>query len=392
MISFPIDGEYNRRVLADLVRCDSVNPAFTDSHGQPGRGERVIADLVAKILSDLGLDVQLLESVDSRVSVIGVLKGTGGGRSLMLNGHLDTVGPGNMERSLEPRIENGRLYGRGAYDMKGALAACIGCVAALVKSGQRLKGDLVLAMVADEEDASLGTIDVLDHCSVDGAIVTEPTELHLVMAHKGFTWLKITTHGFACHGSDFKRGVDANMRMGRILGQLSELEASLRDRTPHPLVGPPSIHAPLIRGGVGPSVYSPECVLELERRTVPGETEATVVSEVETVVRSPRVGLPEDAAIVESGLSRAPFEAAADSSVAERLTASFRADNGGSPEVIGVPFWTDAALIAASGADTVVFGPAGDGAHQDVEWVDLDSIDRCARVLAGTALGYCAAG
>jgi acetylornithine deacetylase len=148
----------------------------------------------------------------------------------------------------------------------------------------------------------------------------------------------------------------------------------------------------LIRGGVGPSVYSPECVLELERRTVPGETEATVVSEVETVVRSPRVGLPEDAAIVESGLSRAPFEAAADSSVAERLTASFRADNGGSPEVIGVPFWTDAALIAASGADTVVFGPAGDGAHQDVEWVDLDSIDRCARVLAGTALGYCAAG
>lgn len=391
-MSLNIDGDYNRRVLADLVRCDSVNPAFTDSNGQPGRGERPIADLVAKIFSDLSLDVQLHESVDGRPSVIGVLKGTGDGRSLMLNGHLDTVGPGRMEQPFEPHIENGRLYGRGAYDMKGALAACIGCVAALVQSGQRLRGDLVLAMVADEEDASLGTIDILDHCSVDGAIVTEPTELRLCVAHKGFTWLKITTRGFACHGSDFERGVDANMRMGRILGQLSELEASLRDRTPHPLVGPPSIHAPLIRGGVGPSVYSPECVLELERRTIPGETEAAVVSEVETIIRSSLVGLPEDAAIIESGLSRAPFEAAADSVVAEHVTACLRAGDGGPPpEVIGVPFWTDAALIAASGADTVVFGPAGDGAHQDVEWVDLDSVDRCARVLAGTALGYCMA-
>jgi acetylornithine deacetylase len=141
---------------------------------------------------------------------------------------------------------------------------------------------------------------------------------------------------------------------------------------------------------VGPSVYSPECVLELERRTIPGETETAVVSEVETVVRSPRAGLPEDAAIVEPVLSRAPFAGSADSAVAEHLTACFRADHGESPEVIGVPFWTDAALIAASGADTVVFGPAGDGAHQDVEWVDLDSVDRCARVLASTALEYCA--
>jgi acetylornithine deacetylase len=386
-----IDSDYNRQVLADLVRCDSINPAFTDSSGQSGRGERVIADLVVKILSDLNLDVQLHESVDGRPSIVGVLKGTGGGRSLMLNGHLDTVGPGNMEHPFEPRIEDGRLYGRGAYDMKGALAACIGSAAALIHSGQRLKGDLVLAMVADEEDASLGTVDVLNDYSVDGAIVTEPTELRLCMAHKGFTWLKITTRGFACHGSDFKRGVDANMRMGKILGQLSELEADLRDRTSHPLVGPPSIHAPLIRGGVGPSVYSPECVLELERRTVPGETEAAVISEIEAVVSSRRVGLPEDAAIIESGLSRAPFEASADNAVAEHLTACFKADSGESPEVIGVPFWTDAALIAASGADTVVFGPAGDGAHQDVEWVDLDSVDRCARVLAGTALGYCGA-
>jgi acetylornithine deacetylase len=388
-MSLDIDSDYNRRVLADLVRCNSVNPAFLDTDGQPGRGERSIADLVAQTLAELNLDVQLHEAVNGRSSVVGVLKGVGGGRSLMLNAHLDTVGPGNMVQPFEPRVEDGRLYGRGAYDMKGAVAACIGAVAALIRSGQRLKGDLVVALVADEEDASLGTIDVLSRYSVDGAIVTEPTELRLCLAHKGFTWLKITTRGFACHGSDFDRGVDANMRMGKILSQLSELETCLRDRTPHPLVGPPSIHAPLIHGGVGPSVYSPECVLDLERRTIPGETEATVVSEVETVVRSPRVGLPEDAAIVEPVLSRVPFEAAADSTVARHLTACVTADRGESPEVIGVPFWTDAALIRASGADTVVFGPAGDGAHQDVEWVDLDSVDHCARALAGTALGYC---
>ncbi|HEX7512471.1 MAG TPA: M20/M25/M40 family metallo-hydrolase, partial [Candidatus Methylomirabilis sp.] len=208
-----IDREYLVGTLADLIRINSINPSLVP--GAPG--EAAIATYVAHALRRLGLDVTTLESHPGRPSVVGRLRGAGGGRSLMLNAHLDTVGVDGMPDSMTPIVRNGKMHGRGAYDMKGSLAACLAAVKALVDANVALRGELVLAAVADEEYASLGTTEVARHVSVHAAIVTEPTELDLCIAHKGFVWLEVETLGRAAHCSRFFAGIDANMRMGRFL-------------------------------------------------------------------------------------------------------------------------------------------------------------------------------
>jgi acetylornithine deacetylase len=354
----------------------------------PG-GETAIAAHVTGVLERLGMDVEVHESAPGRPSVVGRLRGSGGGRSLMLNGHIDTVGVGGMTDPFTPREEGGRLYGRGAYDMKGGVAACIAAVHELVRSGATLRGDVLVAAVADEEDASLGTRDVARRYPVDGAIVAEPTELQLSLAHKGFVWIDVETGGFACHGSMADRGVDANLRMGRVLGRVAELSGALRERRPHTLVGAPSLHAPLVSGGVGPSVYSPRCTLRLERRTVPGETTATAVDEIEAIIADLRADDPDLEVSAHDVLTRDPFEGSADGPLATALTGAYRTHAGVAPEIVGVPFWTDATFLRAAGADTIVFGPSGLGAHEDEEWVDIASVETTTRVFRDVALAYC---
>ncbi|MFN2420741.1 MAG: M20/M25/M40 family metallo-hydrolase, partial [Gemmatimonadota bacterium] len=221
-----VDEGWLERTLADLIAIDSVNPTLVPGGG----GERAIAEHVAGLMRGLGMEVEVHEAAPGRASAVGRLRGAGTGRSLMLNGHLDTVGVDGMERPFEPHIEEGRLYGRGAYDMKGSLAACLAAVRTLVDSGTRLAGDLVIAAVADEEDTSIGTADVLKRSPTDGAIVTEPTELALGLAHKGFAWLEIETRGRAAHGSRWDLGIDANLGMGRVLAEIADLERDLRAR------------------------------------------------------------------------------------------------------------------------------------------------------------------
>lgn len=384
-----IDARFLQHTLEELVGCESVNPAFTGSDGQPGRGEGPIARLVAERLRRLGLEATVLARTEERPSVIAKLAGRGGGRSLMLNGHLDTVGPGEMPDPFTPTVRDGRLYGRGAYDMKAGVAACLGAVKALVDANTSLAGDLVVALVADEENASRGTAEVLRHVRADAAIVTEPTELRLCLAHKGFSWIRVTTRGFACHGSNTEEGVDANLRMGRFLTAVGELEQRLRRRPPHELVGRPSIHAPLLRGGIGPSVYSPRCTLQLERRTLPGETSDDVVAEIQGLAQALEADLPRDAVEIEELLTRLPFEAEPNSALATAVAGACEETYGRPPEIVGVPFWTDAALLRSTGVDTVVFGPSGSGAHADEEWVDLASMAACAAMLADSARRFC---
>ena len=241
-----IDPEQITALLARLVRINSINPFFSD--GQTD--EREIAGCVADELRGLGARVEIREPEPGRTSVLGTLPGQGGGRSLVLYAHMDTVGVGGMAEPFSAEIRDGRMYGRGTYDMKGGLAACLAAARAIAESGVPLDGDLHVLGVADEEVASLGLFDVLTSFRPDAAIVTEPTELDLCLAHKGFIWIEVETEGRAAHGSRFDLGVDANLRMGRFLGRLEELERELRARPGHPLVGPPSLHAGTLRGGV----------------------------------------------------------------------------------------------------------------------------------------------
>jgi acetylornithine deacetylase len=381
-----IDREFVTNTLVDLVRINSINPSLVP--GAPGESE--IAAHVARLLEGLGLAVSVHEAAAGRPSVVGVLRGTGHGRRLMLNGHLDTVGVEGMDEPFSGRVENGRVYGRGSQDMKGSLTACFAAVKALVDSGTRLAGDVVVAAVADEEHASIGTADIATRVPVDGAIVTEPTDLEVCTAHKGFVWVEVKTHGVAAHGSRFQDGIDANLRMGRFLHELDRLEQSLRARSPHPLVGPPSLHAATIAGGTGLSTYSASCKLEIERRTIPGETEGQVLAELTELTDRLARADPTFRATVTSLFARDSFEARADSPLAEAVDRAAKAVLGTVPKRLGKSGWMDSALLAAAGADTLVFGPSGAGLHGAVEWVDLESVVKASAVLAATAIEYCA--
>ena len=381
-----IDREYLVGTLADLIRINSINPSLVP--GAPG--EVAIATSVADRLRWLGLDVVTLESHPGRPSVIGTLRGAGGGRSLMLNAHLDTVGVDGMPDPLTPIVRDGKMYGRGAYDMKGSLAACLAAAKALVDANVALRGNLVLAAVADEEYASLGTTEVARRVPVRAAIVTEPTELDLCIAHKGFVWLEVETLGRAAHGSRFFEGIDANMRMGRFLARLDHFEQELRLRPPHSLVGPPSLHAPLLRGGTELSTYAARCILGIERRTIPGETEAGVLAEIAALAEQAGAADPSFQAGIRSILARNAFEVSQEAAIVQIVGEATARHRGRAPSLIGKPFWMDSAILADAGVETVIIGPVGGGAHTTEEWVDLGSLADLAAILAKAAMDYCA--
>ena len=349
-------------LLAELVLTNSVNPSLTA--GAPGEGP--IAAILEREFADSRFVVHRLEQTPGRPSLVIRRPGTGGGRSLMFNAHMDTVGVETMEEPFSGRVANGRLYGRGAFDMKGSLAAAVAAMKALPP----LAGDVYLAAVADEEFLSLGTEEVLRHYRPDAAIVTEPTGLDLCVAHKGFAWFELTVEGRAAHGSRFDLGVDANLAALPHLQHLAALSAELLARPPHPLLGPPSLHLATLRGGTGWSTYAASCTLQVERRLLPGETAEQALGE-----------LPPGTRLV---FHRPPYETKPNSplvTLAKRALPQAR--------ITGQTPWFDSALYAAAGIETLVLGPAGEGAHADVEWVDLASVEAAAAAYRQIATEFC---
>ncbi len=383
---FSIDRNYVVQTLADLVRINSINPSLSAD----GKGEAEIGAYVADALETLGLAVTVYEIEAGRVNTVGILKGTGNGRSLLLNAHLDTVGIEGMTGDpFGAEIRDGRLYGRGAQDMKGSLAAMLGATKALVDGGVTLAGDLLLTAVADEEYTSIGTEDLVKRVTADAAIVTEPSDLTLCRAHRGFIWYDVETFGRAAHGSRYQEGIDANMRMGRFLAQLDKLEQELRHRPAHPLTGPPSLHAARIQGGREISIYADHCLLQIERRVAPGETEAQATAELQAIIDQLAADDPTFKATVKPTFERAPLEIGADARIVQTLEQAMVKQLGHTPTHTGQTFWTDAALLAAAGIETVLVGPIGDGLHSAEEWVDIQSVLDLTAILAETASVYC---
>ena len=372
------------RLLADLVAIDSVNPA----PGTSAAGEREIAAYVSGWLRERGLDVTVLDEPSGRPSVVAVARGTGGGASLMLNAHTDTVGVAGMTGPHEPHVREGRLHGRGAYDMKGGLAAIM-VAGAAAAADRGLRGDVLVTAVADEEHASEGVQAVLRRFGADACVVTEPTNLRACVAHKGFVSAELETRGRAAHGSRPDLGVDAIAGMGPVLAGIAAVQARL-DCAPHPLLGPASLHASLITGGQELSSYPDRCVLGLERRTLPGERIADVERELEGLLVRACEADPRLLTELRMGLWRDPFEVAPDAEIVRVLRAAGETVLGAAPEVVGDHPWMDAAFTAATGIPTVVFGPGGAGAHAVEEFGDLRSVEQCAAVLAETARRLCA--
>lgn len=370
-------------LTARLVEIESINPDVVPG----GSGEAEVARFVAEWCERAGLETSLEEAATGRPNVVAVARGLGSGRSLMLNAHTDTVGVAGMTDPFTPRIEGHRLYGRGAYDMKGSLAACMLATAEAARRG--FAGDVVLTAVADEEFASVGTEAVAVDVRTDAAIVTEPTEMQVAVAHRGFVSLEIETRGRAAHGSRPEIGIDAIAKMGRVLVGIEQLDARLRATPTHTYLSSGSVHASIIEGGQEYSSYPARCVLQAERRTIPGETISMVERELHEILDGAGVGDDEFSAELRLLASREPFEVAESEAIVELVRRNAGAVLGALPALVGVPFWADSALLAEAGIPTVLFGPRGEGAHAEVEWVDVGDLERCVEIYVAAAAEFC---
>ena len=374
-------------LLRQLVAIDSVNPTLVPG----GAGEQAIAEHLATVMKAAGLDVELEPVAPGRPNVVAELRGRQPGPTLLYCGHIDTVGVEGMERPFDPQERDGRLYGRGAYDMKGGVAAMVDAACQLARQGGLERGTLLIAGVADEEYTSLGAEDLVRRHRADAAIVTEPTALAVVQGHKGFSWVKVHVRGVAAHGSNFRDGRDAILRTGRVLTRLEELERRLRTGPAHPLLGPPSLHASLIHGGKELSTYPDTCVLEIERRTVDGEPTDVAFSEVQEILEAVKREDPEFEATAEQGFTRLPYVAPADHPLMEPLCAAVERRTARPAQRGAAAFWTDAAVLGHAGIPTLLLGTGGEGAHALVEWVDLADLLVCRDVLAEVARQFLAA-
>ncbi len=380
-----VDTKLIRLWLQAMVRINSVNPVLAEG----GVGESVIADWLAKICADLGFEVQLQETAHNRPNVIAHRAGTGGGRSLLLTGHTDTVSTENMEGNpFDGRIENGKLYGRGSMDMKGGLAAILGAAAAL--RDQPLAGNLWLGFVTDEEYASIGTDALVRLIHPDAAILTEPTQDEIVLAHKGFAWLTLTTQGKAAHGSLYDTGVDAIAHMGRLLQSLENMERDQFPKREHALVGRASAHASMIMGGLGLSTYPDRCRLEVEHRLLPDEVVEDVIKLLEDEIGRLNTADPDFTATVEVDFTRPGYEIGRSEPIVQTLAQAYKTVGSSEPTFSGMYAWLDSAILGRAGIPTAIYGPRGEGAHAAVEFVELESVYHCAEVLANAVIRWMA--
>ena len=373
-------------LLADLVAIDSVNPDLVPG----GAGEALLAEYIADWGRAADLETHVQEAGPGRPNVILIARGSGGGKSLMLNAHTDVVGVSEMDAPFKPAIRDGRLYGRGAYDMKSGLAACM--LALKAARDMSLRGDVFLSAVVDEEYGSIGAEALLGEWKrwpADALLIAEPTELQISIAHRGFVWLEIETFGVAAHGSRPRLGVDAIAKMGKVLVALDAQDRAMRANPRHELLGSGSQHASIINGGEEISMYPAHCKLLVERRTIPGETMTSVEAETQRILDDIAAKDPDFKASVTAAFGRSPFSIDAEHPLVRRLKRIAEAQLGGDVPLVGSSWWMDSAIFGEAGIPTVVLGPAGAGAHAREEWVDLESVAQCLAIYTDLIAEFC---
>lgn len=368
----------------ELIAVDSRNPSLVPD----GPGEGACARMLASILDSWGFRTELQEAAPGRPNVIARIgtHGTPAARSLILNGHLDTVGVDRMIHApWDPDVRDGRLYGRGSADMKGGIAAmCAAAWRVSQESPGGVGGEVIVAAVVDEEFRSIGTSALLNAgLRADAAIITEPTQLAICTAHKGFAWADLEVRGVAAHGSRYDVGVDAIALAALVIAELEQYQQRVLTTRSHPLLGRPSVHASLITGGTGLSTYPDRCTVQFERRTIPGESAADFTRELDDAVARVRTLRPDLNATVVPGFAQQPNEVA-ESHRLVRLLAAAAADVGVPAPVEGLSCWTDAALFTAAGIPAICFGPGDIAvAHAVEEYAPVREIELATDVLAG---------
>lgn len=382
-----VSGDDPVALTQTLVRINSSNPGLGST---PGAGETEIANFIAAWLEHRDIEVHWIEDVPGRPSVVGVIRGSGGGKTLMFNGHIDTVTNAGYEgEPLSGAIENGNVQGRGSADMKAGIAASM--VAMSRAKHANLRGDMILAAVADEENLSIGTEQVLKAgWHADGAVVPEPSLMDITLSHKGFVWLEVDILGTASHGSRPNLGVDAIARAGHFLVELDRHSQKLLQGKLHPSVrSTGSIHASLITGGEEPSSYPAKCIITIERRTVPGETAETVKQEIRAILSSISSRVQGFKYEVRVTFSRPPFEVSEEDPFIKTVIKNVKHVLGSEPVIRPEAAWTDCALLAEKGIPALLFGPAGEGFHATREWATVESIEKVTDALERIAVEFC---
>lgn len=356
--------------------------------------EADVARHLAAVLRREGLDVELSEVEPGRPNVIARLRGTGGGYTLLFNGHIDTIPAYDMPDAFTPRLEGNRLYGRGAVDMLGAVAAMAQAMIVLKRSGLSLPGDLVLTAVVGEENGSPGTHHLVKTgIQADFAIIGEATGMEVAVAHRGISWFEVVFHGVSTHGSVPDKGINAIYHASRFVRAIEEeLVPRLRTRT-HPLMNHSTVNLGVIGGGTRPTMVPERCTVQLDRRWVPGETPASVMAEIQEILDRLAAADPQFRAELHEMKETANFEhwyldCPVDAPVVQELVRATGALTGRPAPIVGVGYWTDAALLGKQGGvPSVVCGP-GDivQAHSSAEYVTTDQLYLAARVYLLTAL------
>jgi acetylornithine deacetylase len=355
-------------LLSELVRINSVNLTLSQ-----GPGESEIAKFIRHRFDELELSPVIQTIAPDRHNLIAVVPGANPGKSLLLNGHLDTVGVESMEDPFILRREGDRLYGRGAYDMKGSLAVMLLLAEYFTQHPPPL--DILLTFVADEEDKSLGMDYLAEKWLLDispppiGAIFLEPTEEDIGVCHKGFSWYELEVAGKASHGSRPDEGIDAILPLRSALNELEKIQADLLNREPDPLLGHATLHSSIIAGGTELSVIPSRSHLQWERRTLPGECRQDLKLELERTVRAVRNHPGNHEVNGREFFQRPPYRVPDDAEILSRLRQASPQSSS-----VGLSFWADSAVAGKAGIPSVLFGPIGHGAHAVDEWVSLNSL------------------
>ena len=378
--------EAAERLLSDLVRIDSVTPWLIP--GAVGEGE--IARFIADWCADLPVDVTIEEVEPGRPNTLVRLPGAGDGPTLCLNAHVDTVGYENWgAEALVPRRDGDRLYGRGAADDKAGVAASLLALRSIVESGLRLRGDLLLALVADEEVASIGTSGLIARHAMDATIIVEPDALgRMITEHQGFGWIDVIAHGKPSHGSAPDAGVDAIVCIAEIVVGLDRIDREVYRTHPDPLNGRTVFHTGTISGGTDYATYPGHAVLGIEIGTQPGETLADRVREIERVIADVAERHPGFRGEVRIAIERDPFRAEGHEAVAAALSAASERIDGRPLEATGMNAWADSGLTQGAGIPTVMFGPLGGGFHAADEWVSLSEVVTATAILEDAVIAY----
>jgi acetylornithine deacetylase/succinyl-diaminopimelate desuccinylase-like protein len=369
-------------LISDLVRIESVTPWLVEG----GAGERNVVDYFTAYVADMPVEVEVLEIAPARFNFIATLRGSGGGPSLCLNAHADTVGyAGWPDTALVPRLDGEHLYGLGAADDKGCCALALMVLRHFATVGPKLRGDLIVACVADEEGISIGSEHLVTHVKSDLAIVLEAHDLHrVVVEHQGFGWLDVNIFGKAAHGSAPDEGVDAIVGLAHVITRLSAFDAANFAARPDPRNGRTVFHTGTVKGGTDYATYPSEASLGIEIGTQPGETLQNRVNEIESIIAEVAKFMPGLTGEVVIRLNREPFVGEGQAALIDAMQRAASTHLGRGLDEVGLNAWTDAALMQAAGTPTVMFGPRGANLHCPDEWVDVPEVVASIDILVDT--------